>query len=318
MSAAPVSSPHLHAGTSVAALMREVLAALAPGLLLSCWLFGPRLLLHLAVASLTALACEALALRLRGLPLRPALTDGSALVTAWLLALCISPLADWWLSAAGAAFAILVVKHCYGGLGRNLFNPAMAGYVFVLLCFPVRLSLWPAAPGLDTVSGATPLGYVQSGLAGMATLEELRAAPVFGAVGGRGWEWLAPAWLAGGCWLLARRLIDWRIPAAMLLALFCVAALFYLYDDQRHASPWFHLASGGALLGAFFVATDPATSATTAWGRVLYGAGIGLLAWSVRRFGGFPDGVAFAVLIMNAAVPLIDRITRPRVLGTSA
>jgi len=230
--------------------MREVLAALAPGLLLSCWLFGPRLLLHLAVASLTALACEALALRLRGLPLRPALTDGSALVTAWLLALCISPLADWWLSAAGAAFAILVVKHCYGGLGRNLFNPAMAGYVFVLLCFPVRLSLWPAAPGLDTVSGATPRGYVQGGLAGMATREELRAAPVFGAVGGRGWGWLAPAWLAGASHSQPRR--------------------------------------------------------------------IGLLAWSVRRFGGFPDGVAFAVLIMNAAVPLIDRITRPRVLGTSA
>ncbi len=298
--------------------MHPVLYALVPGVLYATWLYGARMLLHLFVASATALLAEALVLRLRRQPLRPALRDGSALITAWLLSLCLSPIAAWWVSALGAGFAVLLVKHLYGGLGRNLFNPAMAGYAFLLLCFPAQLVYWPLPAGVDwpdAFSSATPLSHVRAGLANMATVPELRTMPIFDA-------WSATAgltalWFLGGLWLLWRRIINWQVPAALLGTLFFLALVFYLYDDGRYLSPWFHLCNGGVMLGAFFIATDPVSGPVTPRAQLLYGAVIGLLIWGIRGWGHFPDGVAFAVLLANGAVPLLDRYTRPRVLGGS-
>lgn len=311
------AAPHIHDRSSVAAVMRDVLYALLPGTLLACWWFGWGLLLNLLAAVVAALLCEALALRLRGRAVAPGLADGSAVVTAWLLALCLSPLAPWWLAASGAAFAVLAAKHLYGGLGHNPFNPAMAGYVFVLLAFPAAMAFWPPPRGveMDAVSGATPLAYLQAGLAGGGMVTELEESPLFGRIGGHGWEWLSLAWLLGGGWLLWRKTIAWRIPCAVSLGLFLAASAFYLYDADRFPSPLFHLGTGGIVLCAFFIATDPVSAAATPRGQWLYGTGIGVLAWALRAWGGYPDGIAFAVLLMNAAVPWIDRRTRPRVLG---
>jgi electron transport complex protein RnfD len=333
------ASPHIHAPVSVAAVMRDVLLGLIPGLLVHAWYFGPGIFVQCMLAAATALACEYGMLRLRGRPVRIFLYDGSALVTALLLALTLSPFTPWWATILGAAFAIVVAKHLYGGLGHNLFNPAMAGYVFVLLCFPAALTVWPQPLGvaearlgltdtlamiftgapaggtIDSLTGATPIGYLRTQLAQMAMISELRAHPLFGSVGGRGFETLAFAFLLGGAWLLYRRVIQWRIPASLIGGLFAASLLFYAIDADRYASPVFHLFSGGTMLAAFFIATDPVSAATTPRGRLIFGASIGVLAYLIRTFGGYPDGIAFAVLLMNAAAPLIDHYTRPAVLG---
>jgi len=323
-------------------MMRQVLYALAPAAGAWTFFFGPGLLVNALVATVAALLTEALALRLRGSDLRLYATDGSAVVTAVLLAFCLPPLTPWWVTAAAAAFGIGVAKHLYGGLGFNVFNPAMAGYAVVLVAFPGHLDGWlpPAlgdldyrAPGLgdvlhftafgtlppgldmDAVTRATPLAEVRGGLAQMRTLREITASPVFGDFGGRGWEWVGNFIALGGAWLLYRGVIHWQAPAAMLGALAVAALVPWLGDPETHASPLFHLYGGGALLGAFFVATDPVSSSTTDRGRLVYGAGIGLLTFAARAWGDHPDGVAFAVLAMNALVPLIDRVTRPRIHG---
>jgi len=310
------ASPHIHEGSSVSALMREVMLALLPGTLLSIWWLGPGVLLHLLTAAVCALGAEALALWLRRRPLRPTLGDGSALVTAWLLALCLSPLAPWWATALAAVVAILIGKHAYGGLGRNPCNPAMVGYALVLLIWPAKLTLWPAAAGvgMDAVSAATPLAYVQTGLAERAMLSELLAADAMQAT--KMYAALAGAWLLGGLWLLWRGAIRWRIPVAMLLGMTAIALVFNQYDADRYLAPSFHLLHGATLLGAFFIATDPASSAVTMRGQLIYGAGIGILTWGIRTYGSHPDGVAFAVLLMNLAVPLCDHWGRPRPLGS--
>ena len=298
------------------AAMGNVLAALVPGTCLACLLFGFNLLLQLAAALLAAVACEALALRLRRLPVQSALCDLSALVSAWLLVLCLGPQVSWWCAAAGAAFAVLIAKHLFGGLGCNPFNPAMCGYVFLLLVFPAELAFRTAPEGMDAVTTATPLAWMQAGQAGMWTVAEIYAAPGYAGLQPGYHVWLSLVWLLGGAWLLWRRTIRWHIPVAMLAGLCLAASAGYLYDDSRYPAPWFHLVMGGTLLGAFFVATDPASSPVGPRGRLIYGVAIGVLVFLVRSFGNYADGVALAVLMMNAAVPLIDAYSRPRVLGT--
>jgi Na+-translocating ferredoxin:NAD+ oxidoreductase subunit D len=333
------SSPHIGGSNSTARMMRQVVYALLPGMAVYVFFFGWGLLVQAAIAVAVALAGEAAVLRLRRRPLRPYLADGSAAVTALLLALAIPPLAPWWVTALGAFFAIVIAKHLYGGLGHNPFNPAMVGYVVLLISFPRAMTTWlaPAAavqalgpidtvravftgalpPGLtlDALTAATPLDAMKTGLALDLTVAEVRASPLFGDFGGKGWEWLGNAFFLGGLWLLYKRVISWHIPLAMLGSLFGVALLFALGDPDGHPSALFHLFSGAAMLGAFFIATDPITAATTPRGRLIYGAGIGLLTYIIRTWGGYPDGVAFAVLLMNAAVPVIDYYSRPRVLG---
>lgn len=334
------SSPHVLADTGVGQMMRQVVYALIPGTLAMAWYFGWGVALNILVAVAVALACEAVMLKLRKRPVEPAVNDFSAVVTAWLLALALPPLAPWWLTAIGVAFAIGVAKHLYGGLGYNPFNPAMVGYVVLIVSFPVEMTFWlpPSAltethfgplqtlvivltghlpEGLrwDAVTMATPLDSMRMQLGMNRTIEEIRTSPVWGDFGGRGWEWVGNWYLLGGLWLLYKRVIGWQIPVGMLGALIGIATLSYLVDPDTHPFPAFHVFSGGAMLGAFFIATDPVSASTTPRGRLIYGAGIGVLTFVIRTWGGYPDGVAFSVLLMNMAVPTIDHYTRPRTFG---
>lgn len=331
--------PHWHNNSAVSAIMTETCLALLPGIVCYVWFFGWGIAAQCLLAAAFALLFEAAALRLRRRDPRPFLRDGSAVATGLLFALCVSPLLSWWASLASVAFAILIAKHVFGGLGRNLFNPAMAGCVFALLCFPEQMNAWPplapgaavlgpgeqlgqlfsalsgAGPAADSLSGATPLNAMKARLGAMDTMSEIEAAPMFGNLGGAGWEWVNLSFLLGGLWLLFRGIIRWHIPAAVLAGVFLTSSLFYLYDADLHASPLFHLCAGGTLLCAFFVATDPVTAATTNRGRLIYGGLIGVLLCLIRAWGTFPDGAAFAVLIANAFAPLIDVLARPRVFG---
>lgn len=337
----PAYPPFGHQSFSVAQTMRQVLYALIPGIVLYVYFFGWGIVVHLTLASLTALAAEAVMLRLRERPMQPFLGDGSAVLTAWLLALSIPPLAPWWVSVTGAAFAIVFAKHLYGGLGYNSFNPAMVGYAMLLISFPLEMTHWPAVAelsghylglgdslalifghqlpagvaALDAISSATPLDAMKTQLHQAITVQEIKAAPLFGDFGAKGWEWMGNAFFLGGLWLIFRRVISWHIPVAMLGTLFLVSALFFLIDPDTHPSPLFHIFSGAAILGAFFIATDPVTAATSIKGRLIYGALIGLLVYIIRTWGGYPDGVAFAVLLMNMSAPLLDYYTKPRVFG---
>lgn len=320
--------------------MLKVLAALLPALAAYVYYFGPAILLTLAIASVVALAAEALMLRLRAYPIKPFLLDGSALVTGWLLALSIPPTSPWWLTASGTVFAIVIAKHLYGGLGSNLFNPAMVGYAVLLISFPVLMTQWPAplglggAPldlsesaayiffgqlpagmGIDAITMATPLDTMKTQLLLQRTAGEIAAMPIYGAVGGHGVEVLALFYALGGLYLWRARIISWHIPVAFMLTLFVIATLFNVIDADRYTSPWFQLASGGTMLGAFFIATDPVTAATTPLGKLMFGAGVAALTYIIRVFGGYPDGIAFAVLLMNMCAPLIDAYTQPRIFG---
>jgi len=336
-----VTSPHILAEAGVAQLMRRVLYAMAPGIMALIWFFGWGVLVNLALATSIALAAEAAMLLARGKPAVAQLNDYSAVVTAWLLAVALPPLSPWWLTATGVVSAIVVAKHLYGGLGYNPFNPAMIGYVVLLISFPREMSTWLIPHGFgqpeavtwsetlraifggvmperfapDALTGATPLDVLRTQLGLGLNVAEIRNSPVFGIVAGSGWEWATLGFLAGGLWLVYTRTAAWQIPVGMLGALAVVATVFHVVNPQRYAPPWFHLWSGAAIFGAFFIATDPVTASTTPRGRLFYGAGIGLLVYIIRGFGGYPDGVAFAVLLMNIAAPTIDLYTPPRVFG---
>lgn len=326
MSSAAHSSPHLRGNASVARVMFTVVLALVPVIGVYIWLWGSAVLVQLALAALTALAAEAGILTIRKLPVRVSLQDGSALVTGLLLALCLPPTAPLWVVVIGVFFAIVVAKHLYGGLGYNLFNPAMAGYLVVLIAFPGELTLWPT-PDLhlvgaesvtvaDSITMATPLDTLRSGrLQGNPAAQAMAASPLFGVFPNGVTAILALAWGAGGLLLLATGTIHWRIPVALLLALGLFAGFFGWLNPVDHAGWLFHLFSGGAMAGAFFIATDPVSAATTPRGQIIYAAGIGLLIYLIRAWGGYPDGVAFAVLLMNICAPLIDYFTIPKAYG---
>ncbi|OGV72979.1 MAG: electron transport complex subunit RsxD [Methylophilales bacterium RIFCSPHIGHO2_02_FULL_57_10] len=320
--------------------MLKVLLALVPGIAAYVWMFGSGILVSLVLASITAIVSEAVMLKLRRRPVMPFLLDGSALVTAWLLALALPSLAPWWLIVVGTLFAIVIAKQLYGGLGYNPFNPAMVGYAVLLISFPVLMTQWPAplaiagaklsfidqwhyifnrilpdGVGLDAISSATPLDTLKTQLRLQHSMAEITAATMFGALGGKGGELVAGAYLLGGLYLLQQRIISWHIPAAFLGALALMAGAFHLIDSAQYAGPVFHLFSGAAMLCAFFIATDPVSGPTTPKGKLVFAAGVGVLTYFIRVFGGYPDGVAFAVLLMNICVPLIDAHTQPRVFG---
>ena len=331
-----ITSPYLLKEASVQRVMFKVLLALLPGIAAYVWLFGPAILVHLGLATVTALVGEALMLKVRRRPLGMFLTDLSAVVTAWLIALTFPPLAPWWLTVTATLFAVVIAKQLYGGLGQNPFNPAMIAYAISIVSFPALMSQWPGtdghfssqlqvifglAPRLDGLTSATPLDALKTALmlAGdshSTTVASIQANPkIFGLVGGLGWEWIAMAYLMGGLWLIQQRIITWHMPTAFVAGLTIIAAPLWLWHPDTYASPLFHLMSGGAMLGAFFIVTDPVTGATTPRGKLIFAAGIGLLAYLIRVFGGYPDGVAFAVLLFNIGVPLIDMYTQPPVFG---
>ena len=335
-----VSSPHHTPAKSVSRVMGAVILALLPGSAAATWFFGWGVLINIVLAVIFAVGLEALMLALRKRPIKPFVTDYSAVLTAWLFALAMPPLTEWWITFIGIFFAIVVAKQLYGGLGYNPFNPAMVGYVVVLISFPREMTLWlppemlaetrfdflqalavvftgslPAGLSWDAITMATPLDLMKTELGLNRTIEEIRQNPLFGDFSGQGWEWIANWYAIGGFWLLFRRTIAWQIPVSMLGSLAIIAGLFWWADPDTHASPMFHIFSGGAIIGAFFIATDPVSASTTPRGRLIYGAGIGVLTYVIRTWGGYPDGIAFAVLLMNMAAPTIDYYTKPRVFG---
>ncbi len=334
------SSPFITTPTTVSQIMLRVLIALFPGIALYVWYFGPAILVSITLASITALACEAAMLKLRNRPLKPFLSDNSALITGWLLALSIPSLAPWWLVVVGTAFGIVVAKHLYGGLGNNPFNPAMIGYAVLIISFPMHMTHWisphglggielsfaeqlnyifsgvlPGGSTLDALTTATPLDTLKTQLHLGLPVDAIREMPIFGYLGGKGGEMVAIGFVIGGGYLLLTRVINWVIPATYLGTLFAIAAIFHLADPVHYVAPLFHWFSGAAMLGAFFIYTDPIGSPNSHKGQVIYAAGAALLTYLIRTFGGFPDGVAFAALLMNICVPLIDAYTQPKVFG---
>lgn len=332
----PLTPPgRLPPSRPVGELMRDVCLALLPGILALVWHFGPGVLLQCGIAALAALLAEAGAQALRGRPPSRALRDHSALVTALLLGVSLPGLAPDWLIVVGVLCAILLGKQIYGGLGQNPFNPAMVGYAVLLIAFPREMTRWPAPTDLltqpaslpetwqavfsglpperlDALARATPLDVTHTRLAQGLTIEAAHADLL---AASRSGVWVNLGFLLGGLWLLRRRVVDWRIPSAVLIGLFVSSLAFFLADPARHATPLFHLLSGATMLAAFFIATDPVSAATTPLGRWLYGLGIGWLIFAIRAWGSYPDGVAFAVLLMNVAAPTLDRYTQPRVYG---
>ncbi len=333
-----VSSPYLAPGNSLKRLMIQVLIALLPGTLAYAWQFGPGVIVNIVLAVLFALLFEAVILKLRAKPVTPHLTDFSAVVAAWLFALCLPMHSPWWLILVGIGFTMVAGKHLYGGLGFNPFNPAMVGYVVLLISFPLEMTTW-YLPGSvsgatlsvtdalaytfggvdikqwDALSSATPLDQVKTAIGQNIAISEVRSGPVFSVYGGKGWEWVAMGWFVGGLYLLATRTIRWHIPAALFGGVLAISLPFYLSNPEIYASPLFHLLSGAVIIGAFFIATDPVTAATTDIGRIYYGLMIGLLIYVIRVWGSYPDGIAFAVLLANMCVPLIDYYTQPRIYG---
>ncbi|MDF7650818.1 electron transport complex subunit RsxD [Pantoea sp. Acro-805] len=342
------SSPYTHNRRSTGNIMLLVVLAALPGMAAQWYFFGIGFLIQVLLATATAWITEGAILRLRKTPVVPTLADNSALLTALLLGISLPPLAPWWLVVIGTVFAIVIAKQLYGGLGQNPFNPAMVGYVVLLISFPVQMTSWlppdslqAIKPGLldslsmvftnhtlagetmqqlqlgvDGVSQATPLDTFKTGLRAGHSAEQLLAEPIYtGVLAGLGWQWINLGYLLGGMLLLAKNAIRWHIPVSFLVSLAFCATLGWLFSPESLNSPLIHLFSGATMLGAFFIATDPVTASTTNRGRLLYGALIGLLVWLIRSFGGYPDGVAFAVLLANICVPLIDYYTQPRVYG---
>jgi Na+-translocating ferredoxin:NAD+ oxidoreductase subunit D len=333
------SSPHTHQGVAISHLMQQVLLACVPGLTALVFFFGWGTVLNVVWLVLLALVLEALVLRLRKRAVALHLGDYSAIVTAVLLALALPPTVPWWLSLFGITIAIVVAKHLFGGLGNNPFNPAMTAYAFLLLLYPDLMTRWllplgvaenvptladsfaffiDVEPefGFDAFTGATALDSFRNQTSAQLVSEFWQQNPLMGAWSARGWEWVNAGFLMGGVYLLYKQIISWHIPASVLSTLALLAVLFYDGGSSTsHGSPLLHLFAGGTMLAAFFIATDPVTAATSKRGQLIYGALIGLLIFVMRSWSVYPDGVAFAVLLGNFAVPLIDFYTKPRTFG---
>lgn len=330
-----LSSPHTHGPNSTQKVMLMVILATLPGLLVSTALFGFGTLINVVLACATALLSEAAILRLRQRPVGFFLKDNSALLTGVLLGLALPPFAPWWITVIAASFAVVFAKQLYGGLGNNPFNPAMVGYALVLVSFPVQMTTnWALssqmtgsgfAPLADTLSaifasvpvdgysGATPLDAYKH-LIDKQTASVVLQQDTFNGWLNGGWEWVNLAYLLGGVFLIWRRIISWHIPLAMITGL-ALCSLLFGWDKDMYTPLSLHLLSGATMLGAFFIATDPVSAATTVRGKLIYGAGIGVLLYIIRTWGAYPDAVAFAVILMNFAAPFIDAYTQPRTYG---
>lgn len=345
-----VSSPHGKMGLTTNQMMRMVCYATIPGFIAQIVYFGWGTLIQLVLCIATAIAAEAIVLSMRERPVRRTLSDGSAILTGLLLALSIPPLAPWWIAVIGTAFAIIIVKQLYGGMGFNLFNPAMVGYVVLLISFPVAMTNWlppselmtlplsfadaasavftdytiegynllQLRTSVDGVTMATPLDNFKTQLSQQHTGSEIITSPLYSDFGGTGWQWVNLGYLIGGLWLLKRGVIRWHIPVSLLLTLGLLSLFAYGIHPDQNLSPSMMWFSGATMFAAFFIATDPVSASTTPKGRLIYGVLIGLLIFVIRNWGGYPEGVAFAVLLANMCVPLIDHYTQPRVYGHKA
>ena len=336
-----VTSPHTHNRLTTGQVMQLVLLATLPGVLALTFVFGWGTLVNILLAVVFAIALEASALKLRRRPVKFYLNDYTAIVTAVLLAIALPPYSSWWVILVGIFFSIIVAKQLYGGLGYNPFNPAMVGYVALLISFPVAMTAWPTPihltpdtvtapnlfdalligltvierPMIDGFTMATPLDLVRQNDS-LLLNDLMNEYPQFGRWSGYGWEWANLGFLVGGLFLLQRKIFTWHTPVSMLLAIAIMSALFYDGGSSNSAgSPLFHLLGGATMFGAWFIATDPVSSAVSNKGRIIYGAGIGVLTFIIRKWGNYPDAVAFAVLLMNFSAPLIDHYTQTKPYG---
>lgn len=315
-------SPHVHTELTVPQIMRAVIFAMLPAVVFSVLTFGMQALLITLMAVISCILFEnIIAVYLLKRP--ASIMDGSAAITGMLLAFNLPSGLPWYLVLLGSAVAIGIGKMSFGGLGNNPFNPALVGRVFLLISFPVQMTSWPV-PHIDGVTGATALGAlkegVMQGVPVSAIMTELPSYKdlFFGFQGGSLGEMSAFALLIGLVYLLLKRVITWHTPVSMLMSVFVFSGIFWLADSELYASPLFHLLTGGVLLGAVFMATDYVTSPITHKGMLIYGAGIGFITVLIRLFGSYPEGVSFAILIMNALVPIINRFTRPVKYGAKS
>ena len=317
-------SPHLHAKASTDSIMMDVVIALLPAVVVSILFYGWSEILLLAVSCVGCVGLEYLIARY--LMKRPELFSGtSALVTGLLLAMNLPSTSTWWMALIGAVVAIGVAKMSFGGLGQNLFNPAITARVFLLISFPVQMTNWTLPNGFiryaDAVSGATPLGLIKEGLKSGNTIPEilaqngLSAEMVVRDIGGSAGEISALALLLGFCYLLVRKVVKPWITISILATIAAIAAVFHGIDPAHFTGVNFNLITGGVLLGACFMATDYVTSPMSNWGGVIYGIGIGVIVMMIRYFGSYPEGMSFAILIMNCFVPLINRAFHQKKYG---
>lgn len=329
-------SPFVQKAPTVTLVMMLVMFALLPGILAYIFFFGIGVLLNLTIAIITALISEYFVLKIRNLPVKLFITDGSAVVAASLLALSIPSIAPWWIIVIGTLFTIIIAKHFYGGLGSNLFNPAMVGYAVLLVSFPAVMTKWPLPAShlldfniaqqiqiffygtkeiIDSVSSATPLDYIKTQIFlgtpfdlnftnGMPINSYFNASII-----------ISLSFLLGGVFMWWIKIITWHLPVTFLLSLALISAIFWLIDSSQYLPPFIHLFSGGTLLCAFFIITDPVSGPTTPKGKIFFAFGVALLVYLIRVFGGYPEGIAFAVIFMNICVPLIDSLTQPKVFG---
>jgi len=339
MSIKPVSGPHVIAVRRVDEIMGQVIIALMPATVWGVLLFGFPALYLCTVTIGSALLFEALCLKMKGVEAAPFLRDRSAILTGLLVAMTLPPWAPWWIGIAGSAIAIVLGKQVYGGLGQNLFNPAMLARVALLISFPIEMTTWVNVnplffgpgpidslaitfgnAGADAVTGATTLGAVKTGFSNHLTLP-VSLTDYNGFLSFIGWErgslgeTSSLLVLGGGLWLLRKRVIQWHGPVALLASITLLATVFHWMDSSHYLGAWAHLNSGAIMLLAFFIATDYVTSPNTPAGQMLFGAGCGILIFIIRSWGGYPEGSGFAILLMNATTPLIDHYVRPRIYG---
>jgi len=305
--------------------MYDVVIALIPAFLVSLYVFGIGALIVTSVAVISCLLFEYL---IQKYLLKNATTigDGSALITGILLAFNLPSGLPIWMIIAGSLVAIGIAKLSFGGLGFNIFNPALVGRVFLLISFPVQMTMWPTpldnqSTISDSITGATPLGVIKEGLMFGETMSEISTKipsildMLWGVTGGSLGEMSTVALIVGGLFLIIRKVITWHIPVVMIITMVVLTGIFWMIDPQQYANPLIHILSGGAILGAFFMATDLVTSPMTKKGMVVFAIGIGLITVVIRLFGAYPEGVSFAIIIMNAFVPLINNYFKPRRFG---
>jgi len=339
----PVSGPHTHAINSVNMIMLKVMIALLPATAFGIYLFGWPALNLFVVTIIAALLSEIFCLYIAGKQIKMFIFDGSAILTGWLLAMTLPPWSPWWIGVVGSVFAIVVGKHVFGGIGQNIFNPAMLARVVLLISFPLEMTTWinpyplyssispdfieslkitfMSVTPVDFVSGASVLGDIRTELGLGHTLSEILVrntdhnSLVTGSIKGSMGETSALLILAGGLLLMTQRIISWHIPVAMLGTIALLASLLHFINPEQYAGAWIQLFSGGAILGAFFIATDLVTSPNSNSGKIIFAMGCGALVYIIRTWGGYPEGVAFAVILMNALTPLIDYYVRPQIYG---
>jgi electron transport complex protein RnfD len=348
-------SPQLNGQQSIGKIMLWVMTACIPGVAASTWFFGWGTVLNILVTMIFAVALEALILWLRNKSLRIHLADNSALLTAVIIGIAIPPGSPWWLLFSGICFAIVVAKHAYGGIGQNPFNPAMCGYVLLLLTFPLNMTTWhlpvdtlfdelqfstlswtsfmfslqvcfPALTSddvqlteyLDGFAMATPLIEYELAKSSAVLVALKNNTSLFASTSNTGWEIVNFGFLLGGLFLLTKKIISWQIPLSIIMTITVLSLLFYAPGSTAvYGETYLHLFGSATMIGAFFIATDPVSAATTPMGRIIYGIIIGVAIYSIRVWGSYPDSIAIAVLLGNFFAPLIDHFCRPRIYGHS-